>query len=533
MSFISNSFFVGTFFLGAASTLCAEKSAPQAQPPNIILFLVDDMGWQDTSVPFWHVRTPLNDRYVTPGMERLAKRGVKFTNAYACAVCSPSRVSLMTGMNAARHRVTTWTLNYNRDPVAPPAQSGIKLPKWNVNGISPYPMPDGLQTAPSSVSAYCLPQMLRDVGYKTIHVGKAHFGSKGAPEGVLTAENPLSIGFDVNIAGSAIGGPGSYFPPYGRGGTFAIRGLEEFDGTKTFLTEALTIKALQQIDSAVSQTKPFFLYMSHYAVHCPFQADPEFIQTYRGIGLPGVEPEYASMVQGMDASLCKILDRLEARGVADNTVVIFMADNGGYALGDRSQPAQVQNAPASAGKGAVYEGGLRVPMIVSWPGMTDSVRICETPVIIEDFLPSLIEIAGGKIDQSKLAPGQVIDGKSFIPMIKGKEEVTRPLFFHYPNSWGAAQRVPGYGAYSAVLSNGWKYIYYHEEDSSLIGSKTREELFYIPEDIGEKKNVIAHKHAKRDELRNLLSDWLRKTRAQMPTRKKDGKPIPYPNQLKG
>ncbi len=162
--------------------------------PNIVLFMVDDMGWQDTSVPFYGERTPLNDRYRTPNMERLAQMGVKFTSAYACAISSPSRCSLMTGMNQARHRVTNWSMN--RDVMTDDPMTDIRIPDWNYNGIQPV---DSINNA-----AYCtpLPELLRQNGYSTIHVGKAHFGSFGTP-----SADPLKMGFDVNIAGTAAGGP--------------------------------------------------------------------------------------------------------------------------------------------------------------------------------------------------------------------------------------------------------------------------------------------------------------------------------------
>jgi arylsulfatase A-like enzyme len=208
------------------------------RPPNILLFLVDDMGWQDTSVPFHTALTPLNRRYHTPAMARLAAGGMKFTHAYVASVCSPSRVSLLTGLNAARHRVTNWTMQ--RDQATDAKHAVIVPPEWNVNGISPDP------ATPRAVCTPTLPALLRQAGYRTIHIGKAHFGAADTP-----GADPLNLGFDVNVAGHAAGGPGSYLSEQGFSGAWRnadrfwdIPGLEKYHGTNTFLTEALTREAL-------------------------------------------------------------------------------------------------------------------------------------------------------------------------------------------------------------------------------------------------------------------------------------------------
>lgn len=246
--------------------LAGQLLSAQEQRPNVIVFLVDDMGLMDTSLPFFAdengnpVRYPLNDWYRTPNMERMARQGIRFSTFYAQSVSSPSRASLMTGQNAARHRTTNWinAEDNNRTPYGPK--------DWNWDGIS--------KKTPT------LPRVLQQAGYKTIHVGKAHFGRIGS-EG----ENPLNIGFDVNIAGSAIGHPGSYYGEYGYGHIKgqkmrAVPGLEKYHRTNTFLSDALTLEAKDQIDKAVSEKKPFFLYMSHYAVHAPFETDKRFIGNY-------------------------------------------------------------------------------------------------------------------------------------------------------------------------------------------------------------------------------------------------------------
>ena len=228
--------------------------------PNIIMFLVDDMGWQDTSVPFYNnEQTPLNKRFHTPNMERMAEMGVKFTQAYACAISSPTRCSLMSGMNASRHRVTNWTLELNQKTDS--KSNVIELPEWNFNGIQPAEE-DGKINNATAITP--LPQILKDNGYRTIHCGKAHFGARTTP-----GADPSTMGFDVNIAGGPNGAPGSYLGTknFGEGTPFGVKGLEKYHGQDIFLTEALTIEAIREMKESVKMNKPFYLYMSHYAVH--------------------------------------------------------------------------------------------------------------------------------------------------------------------------------------------------------------------------------------------------------------------------
>lgn len=267
--------------------------APKEQP-NIILFLVDDMGWQDTSLPFWTQRTKYNDTYHTPNMERMATQGKMFTQAYACSISSPTRVSLFTGMNAARHRVTSWTLRKNTTHEQP--DSVMIYPEWNVNGICQEP---GVERTTQVTS---LAEVLKDHGYHTIHCGKAHFGAEGTP-----GADPLKMGFEVNIAGHAAGSPASYYGKEnfgnktdGKSPLAAVPGLEKYHGTDTFLSEALTIEAMKALDDAQQTDKPFFLYMAHYAIHTPIQPDMRFYQKYLDKGLPPVEAAYATLIEGMD-----------------------------------------------------------------------------------------------------------------------------------------------------------------------------------------------------------------------------------------
>ena len=248
----------------------------------------------------------------------------------------------MTGQNAARHRTTNWIdpAADNRDAQGPP--------DWNWRGLTK--------------TAVTLPSLLRAAGYRTIHVGKAHFGPNDS-EGA----DPLNLGFDVNVGGRAIGHPGSYFgrEAYGKGGTHAVPHLERYHGTETFLTDALTNEAEARVADAVAERRPFFLNMAHYAVHAPFQSDPRYAAHYAASGKPAPAQAFATLIEGMDASLGRLLDHLDRLGVAGNTLVFFLGDNGSDApLGH--QHAVASAAPLRGKKGSHYEGGMRVPFIAAW-----------------------------------------------------------------------------------------------------------------------------------------------------------------------
>jgi len=491
--------------------LLAESKKPSQTKPNIILFLVDDMGWQDTSVPFWEKETHFNKQYNTPNMERLADAGMKFTQAYACAVCSPTRVSLMTGMNAARHRVTNWTLRKDKMMVNPP--KGLTVPKWNMNGIAVDKELNNAIYTPQS-----LPKVLRANGYTTIHCGKAHFGAIGTK-----AENPINIGFTVNIAGHAAGGPATYYGMENfakkEPSVWDVPGLEEYHGKDIFLTEALTRKAIKAVDESVKEDKPFFLYMAHYAVHAPIMGDKRYEQKYLDAGLEPVEAKYASLIEGMDKSLGDIMKYVDKQGMSDNTIIIFMSDNGGLSAHARGGERHSHNYPLSSGKGSIHEGGIREPMLVKWPGTVKPQTVNNDYLIIEDFYPTILEMAGVKPLKGEC---QHIDGVSFVEQLKGKKvsKKERPLYWHYPNNWGP--HGPGIDTYSAIRKGDWKLIYYYT-DSGF-------ELFNVNEDISEKTNLINKETAIAEKLAIELSDYLREVKAQRPTSNATKQLVPYPDE---
>lgn len=488
-------------------------TAQKQTRPNIIVFLVDDMGWMDTSVPFGDSAMALNKRYHTPNMERLAKEGMKFTNAYAAPVCTPTRVSMLTGMNVIHHGVTNWTSPSKNNNTDKPDEQ-FSAVNWNYNGMSPVP---GIE---KTVYATPFPKLLKEAGYYTVHVGKAHWGSAGTP-----GANPYNMGFMVNIAGHSAGHPQSYLGTdnYGnipnKTSPQAVPDLEEYFGNDTFLTEALTLEALKTLDEPIKNKRPFYLNMAHYAVHIPIMPDKRFVQKYYDAKIDSTEAKYASLLEGMDKSLGDIMDYLEKKDVAKNTVIIFMSDNGGLSQHLRGGQPNTHNLPLKSGKGSVYEGGIREPMIVKWPGLVKPSSVAKQYVIIEDFFPSILEMAGLKNYKTV----QTIDGKSFVPILKNTNYVdnNRELIWHFPNKWIVAGG-PGINYFSAIRQGDWKLVY-----SIRNGKK---ELYNLKEDIGELHDLAENNPQKVKQLADLLTNKLKDAKASMPIDKATGKSAPWPNE---
>ena len=397
--------------------------------PNIVVFLVDDMGLMDTSVPMLTdddgklQRYPLNDWYRTPNMERLAAIGTRFSNFYSHNVCSPTRISIMTGQNAARHRTTDyinpWQDNRTLDNTAFPfvvSQRGP--PEWNWAGLKKRDV--------------TLPRQLKHIGYATIHVGKAHF----APFDHEGAD-PLNLGFEVNVAGSAIGAPGSYHGQagYGKGSTKPLArpvpGLDKYHGTDTFLTEALTLEAKNEVDKALTEEKPFLLYLSHYAVHSPFNSDARFAARYRDRDKSGPAQNYATLIEGIDKSLGDLMDHLEEKGVAENTLIIFLGDNGGDAPLAGTDDIS-SSAPLRGRKGSKWEGGVRVPFIAAWgkpvahnrwqkelPIPAGSIR--QEIGVCYDLFPTILDLVDAPVPAD-----HPVDGQNLKRLLIGKPDPERP-----------------------------------------------------------------------------------------------------------
>lgn len=498
----------------SASALSAQTTNTR---PNIIYFLVDDMGWQDTSLPFWTEKTQSNERYYTPYMERLASQGMVFTQAYACPVSSPTRVSLLTGMNATRHRVTNWTLEKNKSTDR--KSDVLEFPQWNVNGIAQVP------NIPATYEVTSLAQILKNNGYHTIHCGKAHWGAIDTP-----GESPYHLGFEVNIAGHAGGGIASYLGEQNFGNRTdgkpsplqAIPGLKDYWGKNIFATEALTLEAMKALDKAKRLGQPFFLYMSHYAIHIPVDKDMRYYQKYIDAGLSEKEAGYASLIEGMDKSLGDLMDWLEKNGMDDNTIIVFMGDNGGLSSEPhwRDLPLHTHNAPLNSGKGSMYEGGIREPMIVKWAGKVKAGTRNNEYTIIEDHFPTLLEMAQVESYKTK----QQVDGKSFVPMLLGKTTNynNRSLIWHFPNLWG--NDGPGIGTTSAIRKGDFKLIYYYETG--------KRELFNVTNDIGEARDLASSNPQLVKKLSKELSNRLRKMKAQRPSFKTTGEVCPWPDEVK-
>ena len=539
-------------------SLLAPSVAFAAEKPNIVFFIVDDMGWVDSSVAYGEQVYPNNMRYNTPNMQRLASQGVMLTNAYACPVSTPTRTSLITGVNAAHSRITNWTSTVRDTPsdatggAVAMAQTGangdiggsLERPEWNINGMSPE---EGVE---NTLYATPLPKLLRDAGYYTIHVGKAHWASAGTP-----GASPYNMGYNVNVSGNVAGMPRSYLSEENYGNTaekwnmLAVQNMTEYYGTGVHLTEALTREALKTLDFPIAQDIPFYLYFAHYATHTPIQRDPRFVQKYLDAGMDEGQARYASMVEGVDKSLGDLLDFLEAKGVAEETIIIFMTDNGGNAENRAKGGVRfMHNLPLRNGKGSVYEGGIRVPLMVKWSGKVAPNTRVNTPVVCEDLFPTILGMAGVK----NYEVVQDVDGKSLVNLVtKGSqlaakaakrgeiadqkaanafvvpEEVSgidpeRALIFHYPHQWKPYDLVD-IDYLSAVRKGDWKLLY-RMRTGTL-------ELYNLKSDIGEQNNVAAEHPEKVKELAAAISTKLREWNSPMPKSKADGKVIPLPDKL--
>ena len=542
--------------LAAAQSVCAK------QRPNIVFFLVDDFGWTETSLAFGEEAYPNNLRFRTPNMERLSKMGVMLTNAYACPVSTPTRASLMTGMNAAHMGITSYCSLYKDNcPDAIGGRPGttneneediFAHPEWNYNGLCPAAFEAEADTYGLNRTLYATPmaEILRDAGYHTIHVGKAHWSPTGTP-----GSNPYNMGFVVNIAGSGNGHPKSYLPEehFGNlpreGDYSSVQNMSQYYGSTIHLTEALTLEALKTLEYPIRRKQPFYLYLSHYSNHTPIQRDERFIRKYLDAGLDENEARYASMVEGMDKSLGDVLDYLEAKGVADDTIIIFMSDNGGHCLGqDKGGRPHTQNLPLREGKASVYEGGIRVPLMFCWPGRICAGTRVNTPVINEDLFPTILEMAG--IDRYETV--QECDGQSLCRLItagskmaaKARErgeiatqreanafvvpesvsgiDPARPLIFHYPHQYRVEDQ-DDIDFMSAIREGDWKLVY-RMHTAEL-------ELYDLSEDIGERNDLAARYPERVKEMARHLSDRLRGWNASMPTVRATGEKVPMPDEL--
>lgn len=450
-------------------SLGAEQGESSENQPNIVFLFADDLGW-----------TGLNcfgsDLYETPHLDALCESGVKFTNAYsACTVCSPTRASVMTGMYPARLHLTDFIAGQNR-PFAK-----MRIPDWTK------------RLEPKHVT---IAEALRESGYKTAHVGKWHLEARGGDGAVGT--DPISQGFDVSVS-----------RPPGTRGYFLKGGTKSQSGTN-YLTDWLTDKACGFIQEHKG-TDPFFLYFAYNVPHTPIQGREDLVKHFRGKvkdGMTHNNPTYAAMVASLDQSVGRVLATLKENGKADNTIVIFTSDNGGLTQRYGKHDGFTENLPLRRGKGSAYEGGVRVPAIICWPGVTQP-SVCDEPIMTIDYYPTLLEMAGAKGDAKH---NEHVDGKSLVPLLRDPaKKMDRKLFWHYPH-----YHAGGDGPYSAVRDGRYRLIQFHEDQSLR--------LYNLETDIGEQTDLSKTEPAKAKRLLTDLVNWRKSVDAQMPTENPDYDP---------
>ncbi len=436
-------------------------AADSPRRPNVVLVLADDFGWTDLACYG-------SDLHETPHLDRLARDGMRFTQNYsACTVCSPTRAALLTGKYPARLHITDWI------PGLMPDNPKLLVPEWT----------KFLPTSETTIA-----ELFHSRGYTTASIGKWHLGGE--------EYYPQKNGFDINIAGTDKPSPPSYHAPW------KIPTLSEGkDGH--YLTDRLADEAVRFIDQM--KDKPFFLYLAHFAVHTPIQGRADLVAKYKGKLKPGLthtNAAYAAMVESMDASVGRVRAKLEELKLADNTIVIFTSDNGG-------RVPTTSNKPLRYGKASAYEGGVRVPLIVYWPGVTKPASVSDTPVITMDLFPTLVEMAG--LEKPKAEPGQAAagcDGASLVPLLRGTGGLARrDLFWHYPHH--QHYQLGGATPYGAIRSGDYKLIEFFND--------MRVELYDIKSDIGEEHDLAREKPTLVDDLRTRLHAWRREVGAQMPT----------------
>jgi arylsulfatase A-like enzyme len=487
--------------------------------PNIVFFLVDDLGWRD-------VGCYGSSFYETPNIDALAKEGVRFTDAYAaCHVCSPTRASILTGRYPARLQLTDWLPGRGEFPFQ-------KLMNASIH-----------QELPSN--EITLAEALKAHGYSTAIFGKWHLGEE--PNG------PLAQGFDVQIPKWNKG-----WPKTGYHAPFELEGIDDKPGQ--YLTDRLTDEAMGFIE--VNKDKPFFLYLSHFTVHDPIEGRQDLVEKYKKIrdqkpsqqsppfileGNPDAESplskeeletliqqepykdhkalpnqtvkvkqhqdnvEFAGMVESMDESLGRVISKLNELGITDNTIIIFFSDNGGMSAANFGWPDRVvpnskldaaystSNLPLRGAKGWLYEGGIRVPLIIKWPGQGNHGMVCDVPVISTDFFPTLLDMAG-----LPLQPEQHNDGVSLVPLLNGENQLEREaIYWHFPHYSNHGMQSPG----GAIRFGDYKLLEYYENYTM--------QLFNLREDLEEQNDLTHSQPEKAAELRKMLHAWRKEIAAQM------------------
>jgi arylsulfatase A-like enzyme/thiamine biosynthesis lipoprotein ApbE len=473
-----------------------EAASTKKDRLNIVFILADDLGWNDLACQG-------SDYYLTPNLDRLARDGMRFSSAYASAAnCAPTRAALMSGLYAPRTGIYT---------VGSGARGKAKDRKLT---------PPKNQTELHG-TFYTMAECLQRAGYRTGHFGKWHLGGD-------QTTNPEAQGFEVNIAGAEYGTPPSYFWPYQRTAkdpkkpgqrkvTQQLPGLE--DGKEgEYLTNRLTDEALKFLEA--DDGRPFFLYLPHYAVHTPIKAPRDEVWQWKKkpLGVHQQNPTYATMIDILDRNVGRIMDKLDELGMADNTLVVFTSDNGGYG-GYQDMGIDMgnitHNFPLRGGKGTYYEGGIRVPLIMRWPGRIAAQSVQSLPVTTVDFYPTFVELAGAQ------PPAMELDGRNLAPLWQPQKQTksvpsaltglkTRPIFWHMPGYLNA--RTGWRTTPVSVVRKGQYKLLEFLEDGRL-------ELYDLDTDISERMDLSASHPELRDALHAELQQWRESVAAPMPTPK--------------
>jgi len=456
----------------ALPAFLALSSVAAQQQPNFLFILVDDMGWADLGAYG-------SDLHRTPRIDALAAEGLRFTDAYSASpVCSPTRASIMTGKHPAKLHMTVWREAAKRPPLNRPLLAPItedRLPHDEVT----------------------IAEVLHDAGYMTAHVGKWHLG---------TAEYyPQTQGFDYNVGGTLWGAPQTFFYPYSGSQTFSgLRYVPHLGGGQEgeYLTDRLTSEAIRILQN--ERGKPFFMHLAFHTVHTPIEGKPADVDRYRQEireGMRHRNPHYAAMVHSLDENVGRVLDALDDLGVADHTVVILTSDNGGY-VNEFDGMQVTDNSPLRSGKGSLYEGGIRVPAIVRWPGVTQSGAETDVPISSIDYYRTILSVAGLTGDREH---NRTVDGIDLTPVLRdpGHTPDRAALYFHYPHYYATTTPV------SALRVGHWKLLRYYED--------SRTELYNLAEDLGERQDLAREKLEMTAALIERLEAWWDQMDAQHPS----------------
>jgi arylsulfatase A-like enzyme len=435
-----------------------------ARSPNIVFIMADDLGWTDLGCFGSHY-------YETPHIDRLARQGVRFTNHHHCQNCTPTRAALMSGQHGARTGVYT--------------VGGIDRFDWSMRPLRPV---ENVTALPLDLDTVA--DQLQKAGYATGIFGKWHIGEKGP-------HHPARRGFD-----EAIVTMGKHFNFTTNPDVVVPQGV--------YLADFLTDKAVDFI--ARHKDHPFFLYLPRFGVHSPYQAKPKLIERFAD--KPGVgghaNPTYAAMIASVDDSVGRVMQALDAASIADNTVLVFTSDNGGvggYVREGLKKAGDItDNAPLRSGKGSLYEGGIRVPLIIRWPGIAPAATSCDVPTMHVDVFPTFAELAAAP------APRQMLDGESLVPLVRDPGGTLRrdAIFQHFPGYLGSGKNIWRTTPVSIVQSGDWKLMEFLEDG--------RLELYHLREDLGEATNLASSRAEKAAEMQARLAAWRDEVRALMPQR---------------